>query len=178
MNKDFQRLTFIDALWNFFNGLVAPFLTIYFNNFGGLNEVGISVALRYGLQGIIPLIFSGFLKKRKSNMKLWFLIGQMFESVRVMLFIFASSINDIYIIQMLGGVTYSLIAPAYTKIFVKSGDDEDDDAFRVRAGIINLIIGISALLSGFMINYFGYVPVFAAWAVIEIIYGFYIYFLV
>jgi hypothetical protein len=178
LNKDFQRLTFIDALWDFFNGLAAPFLTIYFNGFGGLNEVGISVALRYTLQGIIPLLFSKFMKKRKSNMKLWFLIGQIFESLRVMLFIFASSINDIYIIQLLGGVTYSLISPAYTKIFVKTGDDEDDDAFRVRSGIINLIIGISALLSGFIINYFGFIPVFASWAIIELIYGFYIYFLV
>jgi hypothetical protein len=178
MNKDFQRLTFIDSMWFFFSGLMAPFLTIYFNGFGGLNEVGISVALRYCIQGIIPLIFSRIFKKRQTNMKKWFLIGQTLESARVALFIFASSMNDIYIIQLLGGITYSFISPAYQKIFVSTGNDEDDDAFRVRVGVVNLFLGLSALVSGFAINYFGFAPVFIAWSAMELFYGLFIYFLV
>lgn len=178
MNEDFKRLTFIDAFWNFFNGLAAPFLTIYFNQFGGLDSVGISVAARYLIQGALPLIFAGFFKGRKSNMKKWFLIGQLLESIRVIMFIFATNINQIYIIQMIGGVTYSFISPGYSKIFVTAGNDENDDAFRKRVGIINLLVGLSALGSGFLINYFGFVPVFVAWAITELIYGLYIYFLV
>ena len=175
MNDDFKKLTFIDSLWFFFNGLIAPFIAIYFNNFGGLEEVGISIALRFLIQGITPLAFSKFLKKRKTSMKKWLLAGQLLESARIILFIFASSINHIYVIQILGGFTYSLISPAYQKIFVLAGSDEDDDAFRVRVGAINLMMGFAALLSGFAITAFGFAPVFLAWAGMEIIYGFFIF---
>lgn len=178
MNADFKRLTFIECFWSFFNGLIAPFLVIYFNDFGGLDEVGISVAIMYLIQGIVPFIIIKLFKKKKRNMKKLFLLGQSLESLRVLFFIFAKSITHIYIIQLIGGITSSLVMPSYSKIFVNVGDDENDDAFNKQVGFINLSLGISALISGFFINYFGFIPVFILWSATEFIYGIYVYYLV
>jgi hypothetical protein len=179
LNSDFKRLTFMDSVWHFFNGLIAPFLVIYFNDFGGLNEIGISIAIKYLIQGMLPfLIIKIFKKKSKNKMKNFLLFGQILESLRIILFIFARNINDIYLIQLLGGITYSFISPSYNQIFVKVCDDESNNAFMKNTGITNLMIGLSALISGFFINYFGFVPVFIAWSVIELIYGFYFYYLI
>ena len=89
MNEDFKRLTFIDSIWWFIYYLIAPFLSIYFNNLGGLDDVGISVGLLLIMQGLVSIISAKFVKIK--SMKKIFLVGQVFEGLRILLFVFASS---------------------------------------------------------------------------------------
>ena len=174
MHTDFKRLTFVDTLWYFVYGLAAPFITIFFNQFGGLEEVGISVAFLYIIKGLVSLFSINWLKK--IDIKKVFLISQFFEGIRLIAFIFAKNIYWVYAIQFFGGVTGGFILPAYAKILVKVGNDESDTAFRKRTGYTQIAFGISALVAGFLINYFGYAPIFIAWGLLEIFYGFYICF--
>ena len=174
MHTDFKRLTFIDTLWYFFFGLAAPFISIYFNQFGGLEEVGISIAFLYIMKGIVSLISINALKT--IDIKKVFVSSQIFEGVRLICFIFVNNIYWVYFLQFLGGITGGFILPAYTKILVKIGEDESDTAFRKRTGFTQIALGISALLAGFLINFFGYAPIFIAWGLTEIFYGLYIYF--
>lgn len=175
MHKDFKRLLLIDGFWWFIYGLAAPFLTIYFKNFGGLEQVGFSVAILSLIKGFISLISTKFLKKEASIKKI-FLIGQVIEGLRIISFIFANNIFQIYLIQVLGGITGGFVIPAYNVIYVRVGEDEDDNAFRTKTGVNNIIVGLSALLAGMLISVFGYVPIFIMWGVMEVFYGFYIYY--
>jgi len=172
MNKDFKRLTFADTFWGFVYGLVAPFLTIYFNNLGDISDVGISVALFYLILGFVSLLSA---KMKSTDYKRIFLIAQIAEGIRIVGFIFANNIYWVYIIQLIGGVTAAFIRPAYSKIFVVAGDDEDDYAFRNRIGIMNIVMGISALIAGFLINIMGYQLMFLIWGIGEVLYGIYVY---
>lgn len=174
MNKDFKRLTFIDSIWGFIYYIAAPFLTIYFKDIGGLETVGISVAILLIIKGVVSLLSIKLLNKK--SMKKIFLFSQIAEGIRIFAFIFANNITTIFIIQFFGGITGGLIIPSYGKIFVKSGEDENDDAFKQKTGIVNITMGIGAILSGFIVSYLGYIPIFLSWGAIEIIYGIYIYF--
>ncbi|PIU61068.1 hypothetical protein COX58_00620 [archaeon CG_4_10_14_0_2_um_filter_Archaea_38_6] len=176
IHEDWNRLTLIDGFQSFFNGIVAPFLTIYFNNFGGLEAVGISVAALYIIKGLVSWGSSKVLNHR--DMKKVFLFGQIFEGIRVVLFIFVQNIQGIIALQLIGGITGGLIVPAYNKLYVKVASDEPDNAYRYKTAVTNFSIGSSAIIAGFLINYLGYEIAFIAWGVTEIVYGIYFYFAV
>lgn len=174
VHQDFKNLTYIETIWYFMYGLAGPFLTIYFKEFGGIDEVGISLFAYYIILGISSLISIKYLKK--NNIRKVFLLGQIFEGLRIIGFIFAQNIYWVYAIQLIGGLTKSLILPSYNHIYVKAGKDEPVKAFGAMTGYTNIALGASALIAGFLINYFGYTIVLTLWGLNEIIYGFYVYF--
>ncbi len=174
MNDKFKKLTLIDTFWNFMIGLIAPFITIFFNEFGGFDEVGVSVAILLIIKGFTCFLTGRFLNK--NNTKKILLISQIAESGRILLFLFAQNIYWVYGIQLIGGVVNGFITPAYSKLFVDVGKEEKGKSFSDRSGIITISMGVSALISGFLINFFGYALIFIIWSIAEFIYGLYIYF--
>ena len=169
MNKRFKTLMLADVFWCFLNGLIAPFITIYFNEFGGFEEVGLSVALFFVIQGLTSLVAGKFLQKFKSRHIIF--ITQMLEGVRILFFLMVRNIYWVYIIQFFGGLTNGFIEPAYNKLFVKVGKNEKGTSFGNVSALTNISIGVSALIAGVMINFFGYAPIFIIWSITEIIYG-------
>ena len=174
MNERFKRLMLIESFWNFMYGLAAPFIAIYFNQFGGLEEVGISFAILSVFKGLMSFFAGKVLEKHTARTVLLF--GQITESIRILLFIFASNIYFIYLLQFIGGITGGFISPSYFKLYVKVGKDEPGKSFGSSIALSNIAIGSSALISGLMLDYFGYAPMFIFWSIAELIYGLYIYF--
>ncbi|MBN1923832.1 MAG: MFS transporter [Nanoarchaeota archaeon] len=174
MDEKFKRLMLIDAFFNFMYGLVAPFLTIYFNEFGGFEEVGFSIAIMYIVKAFVSFGAGRVLKKY--NARLVLLISQLLEGIRVFFFLIATNVFWVYGIQFIGGIINGFITPAYDAIFVKVSKKEQDSSFGEMNGVTTMAVGVSALISGVILDYFGYVPMFILWGVSEIIYGIYIYF--
>lgn len=174
MHKDIRNLILINSFYNFFYGLVEPFIAIYFNQFGDISEVGISIAMLYIMQGLISLFTSQIISKIGARKIVLF--AQIFEGLRIFGYIFAQNIYWVYTLQIIGGIIQGFNQPAYSNLFVDVCRDESSKSVGLHSSIVTLSYGVSALLAGFLINAFGYAPVFFMWGVQEIIYGVYIYF--
>ncbi|VVB74623.1 Multidrug resistance protein MdtG [Candidatus Tiddalikarchaeum anstoanum] len=174
MSKDLRNLVLINSFYNFFYGLAEPFITIFFNKFGDLSEVGISIAILYIVQGVISYFVSNYINVL--GPKRVVLISQIFESVRVFGFIFAQNVYWVYGLQILGGIIQGFNTPAYMSVYVNVCRDESDKSVGIHSSIPTIAYGVSALIAGFMIDMFGYVPIFILWGLQELFYGLYIYF--
>ncbi len=173
MNNKFKKLMLIDAWWEFIYGFIGPFLTIYFNNFGTLEDVGYGVAILFFVQGITSYFASKVLNK--NNAKTILLFSQIGEALRAFAFLGVVNVMQVYIIQFIGGITKGFIDPAYNEIFVMVSKKEKGESFGKRSSLFNFAIALSALLSGMLINRFGYTVVFLSWGIMEFIYGAYVY---
>ncbi len=76
----------------------------------------------------------------------------------------------------MGGITQSFIKPAYNELYVQVGEKETGKSFGERSSLVNISLGLSALISGILIEFFGYIPIFIVWGITEIFYGIYIYY--
>lgn len=175
MHKGFRNLLIIDTFWSFVYGLAAPFITIYFNNFGSIKEVGLSVAIMYIIQGLLCFGAGKVLERIKPKKVLLF--SQIAEGLRIFLFVLAKNVYWVYAIQFIGGITRAFITPAYSELLVKVSKKESGMSFGERSGLNMIALGLSALISGVLISYFGYTPIFVMWGFAEIVYGTYIYYM-
>jgi len=66
-------------------------------------------------------------------------------------------------------------SPAYTNLFVDVCKDESSKNIGKHSGLTTIMYGLSVLLGGFMLSFFGYRLMFAVWAFQELIYGIYVY---
>jgi MFS family permease len=173
MHNDLKHLIRINSFYNFLSGFVEPFIVIFFNEFGSLEEVGISMALLIIFEGFISMISSKHLLK--IGIKKIILITQIFESLRIIGFIFASNVYHVYILQIFGGMFKGFNSPAYTNLFVDVCKDESSKNIGKHSGLTTIMYGLSVLLGGFMLSFFGYRLMFAVWAFQELIYGIYVY---
>lgn len=174
MHKDIKRLLMIDSTYAFFYGLAQPFIVIFFNNFGSLEEVGISVALLLIIQGIVSLITSKFISKLGSKRIL--LISQALEGIRIVLFLFVTNVYQVYFLQIVGGIFKGFNIPAYNNLYVNVCRDESSTSIGTMSSTTNIAYGVSALIGGLIIGEFGYMPAFILWAAQEVVYGVYVYF--
>lgn len=174
MHKDLKNLIKINSFYSFLSGFVEPFIVIFFNGFGGLSEVGISVSILMIIQGIISLFSSKYLYK--IGIRKIILFTQIFESIRIIGFIFAQNVFHIYIIQLVGGIIKGFNTPAYSNLFVDVCQDESTKSIAQHSSITTIIYGISVLMGGFVIGLFGYKIIFMVWAITELFYGIYVYF--
>lgn len=173
MDKKFKSLTLIDTFWYFMYGVAAPFITIFFNEFGSLDDVGLSVAILFIVQAFVSL-FAGKVLNKIDN-KLVLLIGKLFEAFRIFMFLFASNIYWVFALQFIGGITQGFIWPAGDQLFVKISKKVKGTSFGERTFYTNLAMGVSALIAGFLLTLMGYAPMFIIWGISEAIYGIFIY---
>ncbi|MFA5333211.1 MAG: MFS transporter [Candidatus Nanoarchaeia archaeon] len=173
MHKDLRNLIKINSFYNFLSGFVEPFIVIFFNEFGSLEEVGISLSLIIIFEGLVSLFTSKYL--HKLGIKRIILITQIFESLRVLGFIFAQNVYHVYLLQILGGLFKGFNTPAYTNLFVDVCKDESSKSIGKYSSLTTIVYGISVLIGGFMIGFFGYKIMFMVWALQELFYGFYVY---
>jgi len=173
MHKDLKNLIKINSFYNFLSGFVEAFIIIFFNKFGNLEEVGISLSLLIIFEGLISLFTSKHL--HKLGIKKIILITQIFESLRVLGFIFAQNVYHVYLLQILGGIIKGFNTPAYTNLFVDVCKDESSNSIGKHSSITTIMYGISVLIGGFMISFFGYKIMFIVWAIQELVYGIYAY---
>jgi MFS family permease len=174
MHKDLKNLIQINSFYSFLTGFVEPFIVIFFNEFGSLEEVGISVSILMIIQGIISLFSSKYLFK--IGIRKIILFTQIFESLRILGFIFAQNVFHIYIIQILGGIIKGFNSPAYANLFVDVCQDESTKSIAQHTSLTTIMYGLSVLAGGFMIGFFGYKIIFLIWAFQELIYGIYVFF--
>lgn len=176
MHNATKRLIFINSIYYLFYGLIEPFMVIYFNDFGSIESVGISIAILCIMQGLISLFVSKILSK--IDARLVVSLTSVGEGIRTFGFIFAPNVYFVYLLQFFGGILEGFRMPAYDSLFVKICKDESDTNIGTHTSVTTLIYGLSALVSGFIINMFSYTPIFIIWGLQEIFYGIYIYFVV
>lgn len=174
MHKDLRNLIKINSFYNFLSGFVEPFIVIFFNEFGSLEEVGISLSLLIIFEGLVSLFASKYL--HKLGIKKIILITQIFEALRVLGFIFATNVYHVYLLQILGGLFKGFNSPAYANLFVDVCKDESSKNIGKHSSLVTIMYGISILIGGFMISFFGYKLMFLIWAIQELVYGIYVYY--
>ena len=173
MHKDIKRLMMINSLYNFFFGLAEPFIVIFFNEFGSIEEVGISVALLLIMQGLVSLFVSKLISR--IGAKKIILTTQILESSRIIALILAPNVHFIYLLQVIGGILRGFNEPSYDNLFVNVCKDESSSSIGIYSSFTIISYGASALIGGLIIGAFGYAPVFILWAAQELIYGVYLY---
>lgn len=174
MHKDLKNLIKANSFYNFLSGFVEPFIVIFFNNFGSLEEVGISLALLIIFEGLVSLFTSKYLDR--IGIKKIILITQIMESLRVLGFIFAQNVWHVYLLQILGGMFKGFNSPAYSNLFVDVCEDESSKNIGKHSSFTTIMYGISILIGGYMISFFGYQLMFLVWAIQELVYGLYVYY--
>lgn len=174
MHSDMKNLLKLNVFYNFFIGFAQPFIAIFFNNFGSLEEVGIAVAIMYILEGLVSFLTSNLFSKYSA--KLIVLVSQLADGLRIFGFLFVQDVYGVYVLQMLGGIIRGFNTPAYSNVYVDVCSDESSKSIGKQDSVPTMAYGFSTLLSGFIIGTFGYAPVFIIWAVQEIIYGLIIYY--
>jgi MFS family permease len=174
MHKDLKNLIRLNIVYNFFIGFASPFMVIFFNNYGSLEEVGIAIALMYVLQGTMSYLTSNLFSKFSARMIV--LISQIAEGLRILGFLFVQDVYGVYVLQALGGIISGFNSPAYSNVYVDVCSDESGKNIGKQDSFPTIAYGISSLLSGFIIGSFGYAPVFIIWSIQEFVYGLFIYY--
>lgn len=173
MHRDLRNLIKVNSFYNFLAGIIGPFLVIFFNKFGSIEEVGISFALLLIFEGLISFFASG--KLRAWGIKKVLFITQVLESLRIMGFLFVTNVYQVYLLQIIGGIFKGFNVPAYNNLYVDVCEDESSRSIGYMSGIVTVFYGVSVLMGGLIIGAFGYKPAFILWAVQEFVYGVYVY---
>lgn len=148
------------AMWQFGNGLLAPFIIIFMKDLGGsVENLGIAMALLAFTYSVVAYFGGKYSDKfgRKKVLIIFLYLG----AAEILAYSFVSSLMQLYVLQIISGATSAVVQTADIALFA------DITTRRVRGaqtGKIMAAIGMSSavalLVGGYLVGRFGYDIIF------------------
>jgi hypothetical protein len=168
-NTGLRILLVTSGLGTLVLGLLAPYYVIYVQNLGGSIELaGASLAAFSIASGVLILAFSVWESSVKDQRKLY-AVGLLLRSCVFFMYIFISSFYELILTQILLGISVALVNPTFDSLFTKHltiGKAISD--WGGWEGMTAIIAGVAALSGGFVIQHFGFAPMFSLMAFVAL----------
>jgi len=166
MNKKIKLLTLLDVFSLYGMSLLAPIFAVFVveNIAGGsLKVVGIAIAINLLVANLFSLIMARYFDKTKGDADeyKYLLIGYTMIAILPVLYIWVSSVWQVYTIQFFSGLMVAVSYPAWRGLYARSVD-KGREAFgwSFNSSANGLMAASAALVSGFIADAFGFNYVF------------------
>ena len=150
--------------------MLGPLYGIYIKNIGGdVLDAGSAWAIFMIISGIGMMIMGKIQDKLKRE-KLFIIIGYCLQSFVFLCYIFVSNVAQLYIIQILLGISMTIQLPALNSFYTKYLD-KGKYAFEWAAweGMYFTISGIGAFIGGIIVKLYSFVYFFVIMFVLSLI---------
>ena len=175
INKVVLYLTISDVLILSAWGLISPFLAIFMSENianGSITTAGYATTIYLVVRGVLQVPASIFIDRVKGNVDdyIFVVTGSLLTAISSMLFVLATSMTHVYLIQIISAIGGAISYPAWYALFSKSLD-RHNTAFSWTMYDTSISIGtaVTASLGGIMIALLGYETTFLVVATISII---------
>jgi len=166
MNTKIKLLTLLDVFSLYGIGLLAPIFSVFVIekiDGGNLRVVGIALAINLLVQNLFSLVMAKYFDRTKgdSDEYKYLLIGYIAISLLPVLYIWVSSVWQVYLIQFFSGLMVAISYPAWRGLYARNMD-KDKEAFQwsFNSSANGLAAASAALISGFIAEAFGFNYVF------------------
>jgi DHA1 family quinolone resistance protein-like MFS transporter len=156
-------------------GLISPVIAIFFeeNIVGGSVAVaGLASTIYFLTKSILQLPIAHFIDKHSGEYDdFWvMIIGSILACVCAVLYVFVDKVWELYLVQVLYGFSGALSYPSYQAIFTRHIDKHEEGfEWSLYYTAVDLGTAIAAGLGAWMIEKSGYIPVFLAVAVTNVV---------
>jgi len=166
MNTKIKLLTILDIFSLYGMSLLAPIFAVFVIDKidgGNLEVVGIALALNLLVANLFSLVMARYFDKTKGNIDEYkfLLFGYIALSFLPMLYIWVTTISQIYVIQILSGLMVAISYPAWRGLYARSVD-KGKEAFQwsFNSAANGLVAASAAIVSGFVAEHLGFNYVF------------------
>ena len=162
---------FLNAGW----GLIGPILAIFIikNVSGGdVKVVGIAAGIYLIGKSLLQIPIAHFLDKNHGEKDDYFalVLGTFLTAVTPILYIFATAPWHIYVAQIIHALGMAMAIPSWYAIFGRHIPKKRDAVcWGLDSSAIGLAAGLAGILGGVLVDAFGFIALFIAVAVLNII---------
>lgn len=175
LNRVVRYLTLSEIILQGSWGLLDPFIAIFITSEltnGSVEAAGFAATIYLVLRGVLQLPVARYLDRNPGEKDdfIALVLGTFISSVSAFLFLFATDVVHVYIIQALTAVGASLSFPAWYALFTRHVDRKHE-AFQwsFYDTSVSLAAAITASVGGLMIVAFGYEVIFVIVGVANLI---------
>jgi predicted MFS family arabinose efflux permease len=176
LNHSLRILLTLNTMMTLVIGVFAPFYAIYVLELGGdIAFVGMSWAVFHIVCGVLTLFFTKW-SLRVREQELLLALGYIIRAVVFLSYAFMTSLTQLLLTQVLWGIAIAIGVPAFDSIYSAHTTNEDSiGQWGGYEGITAIAIGVSALVGGFAIEAFGFVPLFYVMTAVHLVLAVYIW---
>lgn len=166
---------YLNAGIGFFAPIYAVFVTQSISG-GSLSTIGIAAAIGQVVKSILQIPISRILDKNRSEKGEYYslMFGNVLIAIVPFLYLFATKISHIYLIEALFGVGLAFAIPPWYAIFSRHLDkDEVNIEWSFKSVEVGLAVAGAAALGGYLADRFGFSVVFMLAGCMSIIGAYY-----
>jgi DHA1 family quinolone resistance protein-like MFS transporter len=156
-------------------GLISPVIAIFFEEKiigGSVAVAGMASTIYFLVKSVLQIpVARAIDKKSGENDDFWVLIvGNGLAAICAFLYIFVDQVWELYAVQILYGLSGALSYPSYQAIFTRHIDKHEEGfEWSLYYTAIDFGTAVAAGLGSWVIQLSGYVPVFAAVALMNFV---------
>jgi MFS family permease len=170
MNKLIEILLVSSFFGNLAAGFIGPIYAVFVEQVGGdLVTAGLAYAIFAIVSGVL-LVLLGKWEDHVNHKENLLVVSRILSIAGFAGYLFVHSPEQLFIVQIVLGVSLALGAPAFDSIYYKNVDKKDS-AFEWGAweGVYQIALGVSALIGGYIAQNFGFNILF----IFMVIFGFF-----
>jgi len=147
-------------------GFLAPILPVFvIRNVEGatLITVGIAAAIYLTVKSVLQLPIANYIDRNQGYNDDFFILalGLLLASFSAFSYVLVKTVWQLYLVEMLHGIAFSLYTPSWSGIFSRHLDkDRISFDWSLDSTTVGLSAGITGLLGGIIAENFGFYPVF------------------
>lgn len=172
INKIIRLLITTDLIFFTGTGLTSPFIAIFIVDKiqdGNVEVVGIGTTIYFICSSILQIPIARKLDKTKGckDEVIATILGYCLNTIALFGWIFASRPTHVYILEAIMGIGSAIGYPAWTSLFTKYADKgKESTEWALYSTSINIFSSIAALIGGFIIDKWGFIPMFVVSAML------------
>ena len=156
-------------------GVLGPYYVIFVERIGGSIELaGISLAAFSIASGVLILAFSVWESSVKDQ-RMLYAVGYLLRATVFIMYLFVGSFYELILTQILLGISVALINPSFDSLFTKHTSMEQAISdWGAWEGLIAIMTGVASIAGAYLIQMFGFGPLFMIMGGLTAACGFYL----
>ncbi|VVB75408.1 Multidrug resistance protein MdtG [uncultured archaeon] len=157
MNKIIDLLIISSFFYGLAAGLLGPIYAIYVQQIGGdILTAGYSYALFTIICGVFILLLGIWENRAKHEEKIIF-ASRLLAVIGFIGYLFVSTPTDLFLVQIILGISMALIVPAFDSFYSKHLDKHcETEEWGAWEGFYQISLGISAAAGAIIADFFGF----------------------
>jgi len=170
MHKQLKLFLAVNSFFVFAIGMFWPIYAIYVQQIGGdILEAGAASAIFMIVSGV-GILFMGKVQDKIERDKPVIIVGYSLMSISFLSYFFVSNITQLFLVQVLLGISSVIVTPAYDSFYTKY---LEKGKFASQWGAWeaswHIVTGIAALVGAFLAKMFNFRALFMAMFLISLI---------